>query len=921
MNEGALQANTFGDNPFLDIILLPNRSSIKKIPRPATVGSEAPAALKQSSLTIAASSYLQGIASFFSFLMTAVFPPRIAPSSGATQAMQVMHRMAIYEAQILNDAACTLADHGDFDHAVDLLREAISYAEVTRDDDQHDQHDQHQQQHDQQHQQHQQHLQEYAEDQVCRTLHSGSSGECAVRSDPRVLRAIHLEKSDLGMNSGPTAEMMAGSSRILSVLPIFHAEMSPQACLEHCRSDASAGPSSCDEKFSNSRHTAILLFNLGLIYRKSRSIDEAAKLFQMSSAAAGTEILGDRTENAPCHFSAHSFSSSMVYLYALNNLAECYFQQGKRNESVQVLAEATSRGCLVLNLIHQSADSAASNSTAEVLNETTKSLANFLVKIMANVGLLRYQAGQMTSALQLLNDALFINRSHLNQVCKASTADACLGVRGLQGDFSTVQLFYNLGLVLERVDRQDSKKRAREMFRSAEDLTLRLVSACTDGNVRERYGEYAPRIAVLVINKTALQNSNEEKCAKSFSYADMIRRHQLLEDKLDFSFCQGLDSAELAGEVNGLGAAYSDREDHDKALVFYCEGLRLETAVLGAKHPNLLITLNNIGQVSIGGYYIYRSLWLMLVLIVRVSCSSPYTPDILFAYSQQIFLNRLLSQSLHSQGNYSAAMQNYKSALILREEACGLYDHLPVVPTLMHNVALIYMHSERQSDALPLFQSSLSLQRAAEMSTGTSSDKDVFASSLYNVGVILSDRGRLEEATEALQNSIDVRRRSGDADDCDIAEAISRIARILQARGENSRALATYEKIMVLDLSPDRDDDREILLSTLCNMAQLCHGMMRQDDALRHYISALEILRSFVAPCPTPDVNARAIIMSILSAVAGIHSERGDITQAREYIIEQTRVSRVNQLFCLADDNGLDDIQSCLDSNMPAPAA
>ena len=81
--------------------------------------------------------------------MTAVFPPRIAPSSGATQAMQVMHRMAIYEAQILNDAACTLADHGDFDHAVDLLREAISYAEVTRDDDQHDQH---QQQHDQQHQ-------------------------------------------------------------------------------------------------------------------------------------------------------------------------------------------------------------------------------------------------------------------------------------------------------------------------------------------------------------------------------------------------------------------------------------------------------------------------------------------------------------------------------------------------------------------------------------------------------------------------------------------------------------------------------------------------------------------------------------------------------------------------------------------------
>ena len=266
-------------------------------------------------------------------------------------------------------------------------------------------------------------------------------------------------------------------------------------------------------------------------------------------------------------------------------------------------------------------------------------------------------------------------------------------------------------------------------------------------------------------------------------------------------------------------------------------------------------------------------------------------------------------------------MQNYKSALILREEACGLYDHLPVVPTLMHNVALIYMHSERQSDALPLFQSSLSLQRAAEMSTGTSSDKDVFASSLYNVGVILSDRGRLEEATEALQNSIDVRRRSGDADDCDIAEAISRIARILQARGENSRALATYEKIMVLDLSPDRDDDREILLSTLCNMAQLCHGMMRQDDALRHYISALEILRSFVAPCPTPDVNARAIIMSILSAVAGIHSERGDITQAREYVIEQTRVSRVNQLFCLADDNGLDDIQSCLDSNMPAPAA
>ena len=368
-----------------------------------------------------------------------------------------------------------------------------------------------------------------------------------------------------------------------------------------------------------------------------------------------------------------------------------------------------------------------------------------------------------------------------------------------------------------------------------------------------------------MINKLALTaDENTDGCGDGRdANASMLPRHKSLEQKLDFSFRHGLDGAELAAEIVAVGAAYSDRDGHDEALAFYAEGLRLELAVLGKNNPNVLITLNNIGQ------------------------------------------------SLHCKGEYAAALTYYTKALGIRSSLCGHVDHLPVVPTLMHNIALIYIHTGRQSDALPYFQSSLKLQRAAEALDDNTCDDDVLASSLYNIGVILADRGSINEALKALVESVSIRRSTLDSNEIDIAEALIRIAQILQAKGKHKKALSVLQGVLDLALPSDEDDCREIIISTLCSMAQICYTLANLEEGLRHYCLALDLLKASVSSSDR-DVCIRVRLVSILGAIAGIYSERGEVAQAQAYLIERTRIQRVG--YGTVSDG-------VCGSYMPAPAA
>jgi tetratricopeptide (TPR) repeat protein len=539
-------------------------------------------------------------------------------------------------------------------------------------------------------------------------------------------------------------------------------------------------------------------------------------------------------------------------VYALNNLAECYYQQGRRDEAAGALAEAARAARWSINVLQQQ---------QQQQQEELDHMTTALVKAMNNLGLLHYQAGDFDECLSLLDDALGAAENYSED----------------KDNFATIQMqiYYNIGLVLESMaskevsattaDLEDLVNRAREMYKLAQDMVLRLIAKSTDGDLRRKYGEYTPRICVLVINKMAL--IGDPSARNGASQDSLLLRHEALHRRLDLSFREGLDGAELAAEINGIGAAYSDADEHLMALAMYAEGLRLEMAVLGPNNTNVLVTLNNIGQ------------------------------------------------SNHIRGNYDAALSYYKKALGIRDGLSGHADLLPVTPTLFHNTALIHMHTGRHSDALSYFRASLSLQRAAEESGVTSCDKDVLASTLYNIGTIMADKGCLEEACKALTESIAIRS-STDSDDIDIAEAHAKLAQIHFARGKKMEALHSYKSILDLNLSTQDEACRSMIIQAFSNTAAICHSTGNLDESLNHYRSALDLLKAHSTNPSTDetlDVRTRTKIVSVLGAIAGIHSERGEVSEAESYYIERTRIQRVG---CSDDET-----MAICGTNVAAPAA
>ena len=55
--------------------------------------------------------------------------------------------------------------------------------------------------------------------------------------------------------------------------------------------------------------------------------------------------------------------------------------------------------------------------------------------------------------------------------------------------------------------------------------------------------------------------------------------------------------AEVASILNKMGNLYYEQGDFDAAIKRYKQGLEVERSVLHALHPNITVTLTNIGQI------------------------------------------------------------------------------------------------------------------------------------------------------------------------------------------------------------------------------------------------------------------------------------------------------------------------------------
>jgi len=166
------------------------------------------------------------------------------------------------------------------------------------------------------------------------------------------------------------------------------------------------------------------------------------------------------------------------------------------------------------------------------------------------------------------------------------------------------------------------------------------------------------------------------------------------------------------------------------------------------------------------------------------------------------FLKRLSEiQNHHESGDFEAAERGYRE----------LINAQPALWQLYFNMGLLLFDLHRYEEALEYYRDGLTINRT---------DADF----LYNYAICLKELGRLEEAIDSYREALAIA--PGDID------CRYNLAGCLQASGEDGKALSTY--LEVLDQNPEH-------LQSLNNAAYLFHKTNRKDQARDHYRRILQL--------------------------------------------------------------------------------
>ena len=227
--------------------------------------------------------------------------------------------------------------------------------------------------------------------------------------------------------------------------------------------------------------------------------------------------------------------------------------------------------------------------------------------------------------------------------------------------------------------------------------------------------------------------------------------------------------------LNNLGNLYSDRGDYARAEQMYERALRLHEQVLGDGHPAVAASLNNLAILySDQGDYAKAKPLYERALQLREEVLGERHPDVASSLHN---LARLYSD----QGDYAKAQPFNERALRLQEEVLG--ERHPHVATCLNNLALVYCGQEEYAKAEPLCQRALRLR---EEVLGER-HPDV-ADSLDCLANLFEAQGRIDQALPLYLRALQLREEVLGPHHPDVATSCNNLATLYVKKGQLDQA-------------------------------------------------------------------------------------------------------------------------------------
>jgi eukaryotic-like serine/threonine-protein kinase len=223
-----------------------------------------------------------------------------------------------------------------------------------------------------------------------------------------------------------------------------------------------------------------------------------------------------------------------------------------------------------------------------------------------------------------------------------------------------------------------------------------------------------------------------------------------------------------------------------------------------------------------------------------------------------------LGTVLRSEGRYIEAEPLYRAALDIRREAFG-GDHTSVGVSL-RDVGLILHLRGDFDEAETMYRQALDVQRALG-----EEDPEVIRLG-YLIGVVLRDKGEVEEAERALLRTVDLRRKVHGDVHLEVANDLIQIGSIRLLRNDPAGAESPQREALAIRRQVFGDEHPSVA-QAIVGLAMVLADLGEGEEAETLYLEGIEMQRRLLGP-------DHPLLSNSLNSLGLLLLNRGDLTAA-----------------------------------------
>ncbi len=321
----------------------------------------------------------------------------------------------------------------------------------------------------------------------------------------------------------------------------------------------------------------------------------------------------------------------------------------------------------------------------------------------------------------------------------------------------------------------------------------------------------------------------------------------------------GAEHPEVTTSLNNLGLLYQAQREYAKAQPLLERALQINEKIYAHEHPAVAISLHNLAHLSQnqGSYAKALALYKRALPVLEKALGQEH-PTVATCLNNFGTLQQAL-------GDYEKAASLLEGTFQILEKTLGA-DH-PSVAASLANLAMLYKEQADYEKAIPLLERALRIQRKV---LGT--EHPDFANSLTSLAVLYRAQGEYAKAVPLVERALLIRQEIFGTYHSVVITSLADLATLYKDQGHNAKAGRLLERVLQSQENSMGPDHPE-LAATLTKLANFYCGHRSYADALPLCQRALQITEKALGP-------DHPKLATLLETLASIHRDQGRYADA-----------------------------------------